>query len=153
MRSAAEMDAPPALVRASREELIALVVAQREEMAALWRETARQAAEIATRKGLVAELTARVGALLAALEAADGDDAGPRPTTMPGLKPAATSTTPTPPAPRQRRTHGCGRTRMTPTARQVQAYAQCPRCQTPLRGGTRHRRREVIEPMTPDIRT
>ena len=83
--------------------------------------------------------------MLAALAGTDGDEQGGRPTTMPGLKPAVTSTTPTPPAPRKRRTHGYGRPRMAPTARQVHAYDVCPACQTPLRGGTRHRRREVIE--------
>ena len=140
------MDAPPDLVRASREELIALIVAQREEIAALRREHARQAAEIATLEGLVAELTARVGELLAALAGADGDDAGARPTTMPGLKPAATGTTPrTRPRRANGAPHGYGRRRMPPTARQVHAYARCPPCQTPLRGGTRQRRREVIE--------
>jgi transposase len=40
---------------------------------------------------------------------------------------------------------GCGRRRMRPTARQVHAYAQCPRCLTALYGGTVKRTREVIE--------
>jgi len=136
------MDAPPDLIRASREELILLIVAQRAENAALRREHARQAAEITTLHGLVADLTARVGALLAGPE---GDAPAPRPTTMPGLKPAAPGQ-PAPSAqPRKRRAHGFGRKRMAPTARQVHAYAACPSCQTPLRGGTRRRRREVIE--------
>jgi hypothetical protein len=138
------METPPDLVRASREELIALIVAQREEFAALGREHARMATEITRLTARVAELTVRVGELLAALAGPDGDDPGARPTTMPGLKPA-TGKTPAPPASRKRRAHGYGRRRMPPTARQVHAYAQCPRCQTPLRGGTRRRRREVIE--------
>jgi hypothetical protein len=139
------MDAPPDLVRTSREELITLIVAQREENAVLRRENARQAAEITTLTGLVAELTARVGELLAALASADGDEQGGRPTTMPGLKASVPGTPASPKPPRKRRPPGYGRRRMTPTARQVHAYAACPRCQTPLRGGTRHRRREVIE--------
>ncbi|MGH2371078.1 MAG: IS66 family transposase, partial [Chloroflexota bacterium] len=132
------------MVRASREALIALIVQQREEIAALRRANARQAAEIATMQALVTELTARVGELLAVLALPDGDDPGGRPTTMPGLKPV-TGQTPAPSAPRKRRAHGYGRRRMTPTARQVHAYATCPACHTPLRGGTRRRRREVIE--------
>jgi len=139
------MDAPPDLVRASREALIALIVRQREELAALRREHARQAAEIATLKGLVAELTARVGELLAALAGPEGDTPAPRPTTMPGLQPAAPGKAPASPAPRKRRAHGYGRRRMTPTARQVHADDVCPSCRTPLRGGTIMRRREVIE--------
>ena len=139
------MGAPPDLVRASREELIALIVQQRAEIAALRRAQARQAAEMATLEGLVAQLTARLGEVLAALAPADGDDPGAQATTMPGLKPAATGKTPArPPAPRKRRAHGAGRKRMLPTAQQVQAYATCPSCQTPLRGGTIRRRREVI---------
>jgi hypothetical protein len=139
------METPPDLVRASRDALIALIVAQREERAVLRREHARQAAEIATLEGLVAQLTARLGEVLAALAPA-GDEPAPRPTTMPGLKPAGTEKTPPPPpAPRTRRSQGYGRKRMRPTARQMHAYATCPACQTPLRGGTHKRRREVIE--------
>ena len=138
------MDTPPELVRASREALIALIVQQREELAALRRENARLVAEVATVQELVTHLTARLGEVLAVLALPDGEDPGGRPPTMPGLKPAA-GQTPAPSAPRKRRAHGCGRRRMTPTARQVHAYATCPACQTPLRGGTRRRRREVIE--------
>ena len=139
------MDAPPDLVRASREELIALIVQQREEIAALHRAHARLTVENGTLQALVSQLTARLGEVLAALAPPDGDEPSARPTTMPGLKPAATDKTPTPPAPRKRRAHGYGRTRMAPTARLEHAYARCPACQTPLRGGTRRRRREVIE--------
>jgi transposase len=139
------MDAPPDLVRASREELIARIVAQREELAALRREHARQAAELAAVQGLATELTARVGVLLAAL-GAGGDEAGGHPTMMPGLKPArAGREDGVPRSPRRRRAHGAGRTRMAPTARRVHAHARCPRCQAALRGGTHKRRREVIE--------
>jgi hypothetical protein len=139
------MEAPPELVRASREELIALIVTQREEIAALRREHARQAATIATLDGLVAQLTARLGEVLAMLAPADGDEPDAHPTTMPGLKPAGKRAAATSPAPRKRRAHGAGRRRMAPSAVQVHAYDHCPACRTPLRGGTRRRRREVIE--------
>jgi len=139
------MEAPPELVRASREALIALIVAQWEEIAALRRENARLTAEVATVQGLVAQLTTRLGEVLAAL-APDGDESGPHPTTMPGLKPARPKREAAAPRPpRQPRARGCGRRRMAPTAVQVHAHAHCPRCRTPLRGGTHKRRREVIE--------
>jgi len=142
------MDAPPDLVRASREDLIALIVAQREEIAVLRRENGRLAAEIATLQGLVAQLTERVGVLLAAPEPRDGNDPAPRPTTMPGLKARsrrARGESAAARPPRTRRMRGYGRHRLRPTARQVHAVAQCPDCRVPLRGGARKRTREVIE--------
>jgi transposase len=139
------MDAPPELIRASREALIALIVAQREELAMVRHENARLATEITTLGEVVTQLTARLGEVLAAL-APDGDERSAQPTTMPGLKPTGTGKLPAhPSAPRKRRAHGAGRKRMRPTARQVHAYPVCPACRTPLRGGTRRRRREVIE--------
>jgi transposase len=139
------MDGPLDLYRASREELIALVLRQRAHIADLEQEVARLRAELATQRGEMTRLTERVGALLAALEAPDGDDPAPRPTTMPGLKPAGTRRPPAPSRPHKRRPHGYGRTRMRPTACQVHAYAHCPHCHTALRGGTVKRTREVIE--------
>ena len=140
------MDAPLDLDRASREELIAVIVRQREQIADLEQEVARLRAELATHRAETARLTERVGALLAALEGPEGDDRPPRPTTMPGLKPVRQSS-PSPPGPRarKRRAHGFGRKRMRPTRRQGHAVARCPHCQTPLGGGTIKRAREVIE--------
>lgn len=110
------------------------------------REHARQAGEISTLQALVAQLTERVGVLLAAQEPRDGDDPAPRPTTMPGLKPARTGSAALRPRPaRHRRARGYGRHRLRPTMRQVHAMAECPDCRVPLRGGTRKRTREVIE--------
>jgi transposase len=139
------MQPPLDLYRSGRDDLIALIVAQREQVAALERELGRVQATLARQQGELARLTARVGELLAALEPPDGDGAPPRPSAMPGLKPAATGQVPAPAAPRKRRGHGYGRKRMVPTARQVHALSHCPRCRTLLRGGTRKRRREVIE--------
>ena len=123
------MDAPLDLYRASREELIALVLGQREQIADLEQRLARQAAELATQRAAMASLTERVGALLAARDAAGRRRRGGRARRrMPGLKPAARRP-PRPPAPpRKRRAHGYGRRRMRPTARQVHAYAHCPHC-------------------------
>lgn len=139
------MDAPLDLYRASREELIAVIVRQRGQIADLEREMARLRAEVATQQAEMTRLTERVGALLAVLEPPDDDAGTPRATTMPGLKPVGTRRAPARPHPRQRRAHGYGRRRMRPTAHQVHAYASCPQCQTVLRGGTIKRTREVIE--------
>src|SRR5688500_10710902 len=138
------MDAPLDLYRASREELIALVLRQREQILDLEQEMARLRAEVATQRAEMTRLTDRVGALLAALEGPPGDEGSPRPTTMPGLKRAATRRPSTPPRARHRRPHGYGRKRMRPTARQVHAYATCPQCRTALHGGTVRRTREVL---------
>ncbi len=139
------MDAPLDLYRASREDLLALVVAQREQIAELAREQAGLRADLATQRVAVAQLQARVGALLAAGDPPEGDDPTARPTAMPGLKPAGRRRPPGAAPPRKRRARGAGRRRMPPTARQVHAFAHCLNCRTALRGGTVRRTREVIE--------
>ena len=140
------MKAPLDLYRAGREELIALILAQRERLADQEQVIARLRGELATQQAAMVTLQERVGVLLAALDPPDGDAASSRPTTLPGLKPAGRTRPPVPePRPRKRRAHGYGRRRMTPTARQVHAYAHCPHCHTALRGGTVTRTREVIE--------
>jgi transposase len=139
------MDAPLDRYRARREELIALVLRQREQIAELEQRLGGQAADLATLRTTISQLSARVGVLLAAGEPPDGE--GPaRPSGMPGLKPTRRGAPPsTPPPPRKRRGRGYGRQRMRPTTRQVHAYAHCPHCRVPLRGGTVRRTREVIE--------
>lgn len=140
------MDAPLDLYRASREELIAVVVRQREQIADLEQRLGRQEAELATLRATISQLSERVGVLLAAAERLPGDAPAGHPSGMPGLKPPRRhATPPTPPLPRQRRARGYGRQRMRPTARHVHAYAHCPHCRTALRGGTSKRTREVIE--------
>src|SRR5262249_20517530 len=116
------MEAPLDLYRASREDLIALVLRQREQIAELEREQARVRAEVAAQHVALAHLQVRVGTLLALLDPGTGDDAPTRPTSMPGLKPAAPRAVPAARRPtRKRRAHGYGRKRMRPTARQVHA--------------------------------
>jgi transposase len=139
------MEPPLDLYRASRQDLIAVILRQREQIADLEQEVARLRAELATQRAEMTRLTERVGVLLAALDPSAGDDPAPRPTTMPGLKPAGTRRPSTPPRARTRRPHGYGRTRLRPTAHQVHAYATCPQCRTALHGGTVRRTREVIE--------
>jgi hypothetical protein len=139
------MDAPLDLYRASREDLVALVVRQRARIADLEREQARLQAELAAQQAAVAQLQERVGALLAAQEPPEGDAGAASPTTMPGLKPAGRRAPSPEPRARKRRARGAGRRRMRPTARQVHAFARCPRCATALAGGTIRRTREVIE--------
>jgi transposase len=138
------MDAPLDRYRASREELIRLIVRQRGQIAALEREQARLHRELATQRAAISQLTERVGTLLAMLAPPQDDDPPARPTTMPGLKPAPRRPS-SPRSPRKPRLRGYGRQRMRPTARQVHAFTHCPHCRTPLRGGTLRRRREVIE--------
>ena len=138
------MDTPLDLYRASREELMALLLGQRERLADQEHEIARLRGELATQQVVIAQLQDRVGGLLAALDPPDGDATVARPATMPGLKPAVRRPAPAP-RPRKRRAQGYGRRRLPPTARQVHAYDHCPHCATTLRGGTIKRTREVIE--------
>jgi hypothetical protein len=140
------MEAPLDLYRASRAELIALVLRQREQIADLEREQARLHAELAAQQAALTQLQERVGVLLAVLDPPDGETGSTRPTTMPGLKPAGRGSAPTPARrPRQRRARGYGRRRMVPTAHRVHAYAHCPHCATALSGGTIKRTREVLD--------
>jgi transposase len=139
------MDAPLDLYRASRDELIALVVRLREQVAEQGQEVARLRAELASQQAAMVQVQERVGVLLARLDAPD-DDPPSRPTTMPGLKPPDRRRSPAPaPRPRKPRAHGYGRQRMVPTARQVHAFAHCPSCRMALAGGTVRHRREVID--------
>jgi transposase len=142
------------LYRAPRDELVALVLALRQQNADLERRLGEQQAEVAVLRAAVADLTARVGAVLAAAAPEEPPDAEPggTPRGMPGLKPGP------PPArpgrPRRQRARGFGRRRMEPTARQIHAIDACPNCRLPLRGGTVARTREVIDvPAAPAVVT
>jgi transposase len=151
------MDAPLDLFRASRGELIELVLAQRDALAGQERQIARLAEEVATQRAAIAQLTEQVGALLVAAAAAGEPAAGEEPggggaAGMPGLKP--TRPRRRGPRPRQRRARGFARRRLAPTHRVEHALARCPRCGEPLAGGTVKRTREVIEvPAVPAIVT
>jgi hypothetical protein len=131
------------LDRASREELIALVVRQREQIADLEQRVVRQEAELAALRATITQVTERLGVLLAEHDPTEPGSSAHSPT-MPGLKPAPRQPPP-PRPPRKRRAQGYGRPRMRPTARQGHAFPPCPQCGTPLRGGTHRHRREVIE--------
>ena len=140
------MDAPLDLYRASREELIALVLRQREQIAELEREQARLRAELAAQQAALAAVAGAgrgpAGPPGAARRRGRGraadDDAGAQAGRR-GARPPRSA------RPRKRRAHGYGRRRMRPTAHQVHAYARCPHCATALTGGTIRRTREVIE--------
>ena len=135
------------LYGASRDELLQLILQQHGRIAELEQHLARLQAEIATQRVTIRQLTQLVGEPLVAAPPPDDPPTAsspPRPTTMPGLKPAGTR----PPrslTPRKRRPHGFARWRMEPTARQVHAVEACPDCAVPLVGGTVIHRREVIE--------
>lgn len=140
------------LYHATRDDLIALVLAQREALAERDRRIAALEAEVATQRVAVAQLAMRVGELLAPADSDDqpGGDAGSAvgPRGMPGLKPARPRDRPA--GERRRRARGFARRRMVATARQVHALANCPDCGAPLAGGTVKRTREVIEvPLAP----
>ncbi len=80
---------------------------QREQSADVERELVWVGAERVTRPAVMAARQERVGVLLAALDPPDGDDSPSRPTTMPGLKPAARGgDAPPDPRPRTRRARG-----------------------------------------------
>ena len=142
------------LKNASRDELIRLVIAQHERITALEVVVAEQRAVIATLEATVAQLTQRVGELLAAQAASSDAAAGTgRPQGMPGLKPATGKARP-PKPPRKRREQAFVRHRMEPTQRVVHAVDHCPTCGLLLTGGSVKRRREVIAvPVAPAVVT
>lgn len=142
------------LYHASRDELVALVLTLREQNADLGRRLAEQQAEVAVLRAAVADLTARVGTVLAAAAPEEPPDAEPggSPRGMPGLKPGPPPARPG--TPRTPRARGFGRRRLEPTARQMHAVESCPNCRLPLCGGTVVRTREVIEvPVAPVVVT
>ncbi len=130
------------LYHATRDDLIRTILAQRDALAERERENVVLKAELAHQRAVIAQLTAQVGALLAA--AAPEDDAGRgTPRGMPGLKPTD--------APvrerlqRRKRATGAARRRMQATAQVVHALAACPDCGAPLAGGSVKRTREVLD--------
>lgn len=142
--------------RATRDDLIAAILALQEAVAERDRRLAAVEAEAASLRVTVAQVTARVGELLGPLGTDDpsGDDDGvaSRPRGMPGLKPTQAGARPA--RAKRRRARGCARRRMAATARQVHALATCPDCGAPLAGGTIKRTREVIEvPVAPVVVT
>ncbi|MFN8591837.1 MAG: hypothetical protein U0031_10300 [Thermomicrobiales bacterium] len=126
------MDAPLDLYRASREELIGIVLRQQEQLAEQKRRLAWQERELAQQRAAIVQLQERVGTLLALLDPPDGDDPPTHPTTMPGLKPAAVSPRPAPAALRKRRGGG-----LWPVSDDAHGAAgACPRPVSPLRDRT-----------------
>ncbi len=107
---------------ASRDDLVAMVVAQQ--------------ATIAEQAGVIATLEARIAHLEQRLGSSGGQG-------VPGTKPAQRSKASG--RPRKRRDRGYARLRMMPTATRTHAADRCPDCGTRLFGGWVQRRREVIE--------
>jgi transposase len=104
---------------------------------------------IAEQQAHIAHLEARIRDLEQQLEQRDRNDPTKR---MPGLKPAATPRQ-RKRGPRKRRAHGFSRRACpTPTEQVVHAVAACPRCATPLSGGTERWRKEVLELPTAPVR-
>jgi len=143
------------LKNASRAELIALIVSQHETIARQERVIAAQQERIVALEATVAQLTTRVGELLAALAAIRDEPPGGtgRSQRMPGLKPAPTKARP-PKQPRKGRGQQFVRQRMEPTVRVFHAVEYCPTCSVLLIGGSVKRTREVIEvPLVPAVVT
>ena len=116
----------------SHAELVDLVVRQSELIEQLQ-------AVIAEQRALIARLEARIRELEAER---DRNDPTKR---MPGLKSAATPRR-RKSGPRKRRAHGFSRRGCPrPTEQVLHAAAVCPRCATPLSGGTVRWRKEVLE--------
>jgi hypothetical protein len=104
---------------------------------------------IAQQQAHIAQLEARMRDLEQQLEQRDRNDPSQR---MPGLTPAATPRH-RKRGPRKRRAHGFSRRDCpTPTEQVVHAVAVCPRCATPLSGGTTRWCKEVLELPTAPVR-
>jgi hypothetical protein len=139
---------------ASREDLIRLVLAQHERIAALEAVVADQRATITRLEATVAQMTQRVGELLAVIEAGSAPPGGSGASQgMPGLKPATGKVRP-PKQPRKGRAQQFVRQRAEPTQRIIHACDHCPTCGVALSGGSVKRTREVIEvPLVPAVVT
>ena len=134
------------LSRASRDELIQMLLAQRDLLVRLEQVVARQQEQIAPLQATVTHLTQHLGERAAPPEEpppAAGASAALSPKRVPGTTP--TTVPPRPQKPRTRRAQGFARRRLPPPARQVHAVAQCPPCGIALVGGSVKRTREVIE--------
>lgn len=134
------------LDHATRDEVIRIILDQRDALADQERRLAAQEQELAAMRQVIAHLTAQLGTQAAGR---DDDAAGSTPKDIPGLKP--TQAPVREPKPRTQRAHGAGRRRMQATAQVIHALDHCPDCGAPLAGGTRKRRREVIELPAPTI--
>jgi hypothetical protein len=91
----------------------------------------------------IGRLEGAVAALQARVRELEGRSGNGSPRGMPGLKPQQRAE-----GPRRRRkprAQGFGRRRSVPTDQVVHALAQCPACHCALVGGTRQRRREVLD--------
>jgi len=133
---------------ADRDELIRLILAQREELAVRARQVATQATELVQLRTVIAQLTARLGALEQATKRPGPPGPG-SPSGMPGLKPDEAAEREA--HPRKRRETGYGRSRMTATEQVIHALDRCPDCGAPLAGGSVKRTREVIDLPAPQV--
>src|SRR5829696_7784163 len=91
----------------------------------------------------ISALEATVAALQARVQELEARQGSGPPRGMPGHQPQQRPDGPA--RPRKRRARGYGRRRSPPTEQVVHALAHCPACGCALVGGTRQRRREVLE--------
>jgi transposase len=120
----------------SREGLLAIIVELRSLQSSLQTTITQNETTIAT-------LTQRIKELEGQLSGKGG------PIGMPGIKPAAKER-PSVKKERKPRPQGYARRRSVPTERIEHKLDKCPKCETPLQGGSVHHTREVIEiPVVP----
>lgn len=125
------------LAGVQRKGLLALIAEQTEALR-------QQQAVIVGQEQQLVELQQQVAVLQQRLSELEGGGGSGVNKGMPGLKPKSAKPV-RPKAPRKLRSQQFVRRRSTPTERVVHAVAQCPDCQTSLRGGWLKRRREVLE--------
>lgn len=131
------------LYRASRDDLIRIVLEQRETIARLEAVVVRQQGEVAAAQATNEQLAQRVGELAARVRELEASGSG-KPRGLAGNKLVPTAP-PQPKQPRRKRQHNAARRRMVPTAQVVHAVEACPACGCRLCGGAITRTREVIE--------
>ncbi len=136
------------LYHATCDDLIRIILEQRDTIADQERQLATLTAEQGATRRLVTDLTAQVGALLAAVPR-DDEPPRERPRGMPGLKPTEADGRDR--RARKLRAKGVGRTRMQATEQVRHALAGCPDCGAPLAGGSVKRTREVIDLPPPRV--
>lgn len=132
------------LYHATREELIAMLVAQRGENATLQQRCVDLTQQVGELVATVALLTEQLGLVQDGPPEGGGGSAG-----MPGIKP--TQAAEREPVQRRKRSGGYGRKRMRATRQEVHALSVCPDCGAPLAGGTIKRTREVIDWPPPQV--
>jgi transposase len=132
------------LYHASRDDLVAALLAQRELLAEQAAQLAQAQALLSEARAANAQLAERVGELARRVKELEDRQGPSKPQGLAGnkLEPARPAQ---PERPRKNRAVNRARLRTAPTAREVHAAAQCPACGRALGGGSVAWTREVLE--------